>query len=60
MVVVTCIHGKFIKSKMYVVTYSCIYRASGGILKTGVWGGSLEIQYDQETGWQDVDQSSIE
>ena len=25
-----------------------------GILKTGVWGGSLEVQYNQEEGWQPV------
>ena len=25
-----------------------------GILKTGVWGGSLQVQYDQDDGWQDV------
>ena len=25
-----------------------------GILKTGVWGGSLEIQTSQEKGWQPV------
>jgi len=26
-----------------------------GILKTGVWGGSLEVQYTQEEGWKDVE-----
>jgi predicted dehydrogenase len=25
-----------------------------GILKTGIWGGSLEIQTSQDEGWQDV------
>ncbi len=25
-----------------------------GILKTGIWGGSLELQISQEDGWQDV------
>jgi len=26
-----------------------------GILKTGIWGGSLEIQTRQDEGWQDVE-----
>jgi predicted dehydrogenase len=26
-----------------------------GILKTGVWGSSLEIQYTQENGWENID-----
>ena len=28
---------------------------ASGIIETGVWGGSLEIQYDPETRWQEVD-----
>jgi predicted dehydrogenase len=28
---------------------------TGGILKTGVWGGSLEVQTTQEAGWEPVE-----